>query len=121
MKNQLKISPAARQDIRDILAWTQENFGERLADRYYALLIQVLRDIAEDPERIGSKERPEVLPPGARLYHFHFSRNRVAGERVKSPRHFVLYRRLVDGKLEIARILHDSRDLERHLPDPYKH
>ncbi len=44
-----------------------------------------------------------------------FSRDRVAGEKVRMPRHFVLYR-YSSGAVEFARILHDSRDLARHLP-----
>ena len=39
--------------------------------------------------------------------------------RVKEPRHFLLYRRR--GKvIEVMRILHDARDLERHLPEEYR-
>jgi plasmid stabilization system protein ParE len=43
------------------------------------------------------------------------SLERVAGERVKAPRHFVLYRQ-VGEKVEFARLLHDSRDLAGHVP-----
>jgi hypothetical protein len=35
---------------------------------------------------------------------------------VKTPRHFLLYRRREDGVIEVGRVLHDSRDLERQLP-----
>jgi len=48
-----------------------------------------------------------------------FSRERVAGERVKAPRHFVLYRRM-NEKVEFARLLHDSRDLARHVRQALK-
>lgn len=92
----------------------------RAAVRYRTLLLQVLHDITEDPELRGSKERPEIMVPGARTYHFFFSRNQVSGQAVKEPRHFVLYRRGADGGVDVARILHDSRDLVRHLPDDYQ-
>ena len=114
------LSPAARRDVRSILEWSKDKFGLEAAARYRALLIQVLRDETEEPERIGSKERPDILAPGVRTYHFMFSRDHVQGERVKAPRHFVLYRHRSGGEVEIARILHDSRDLARHLPDSYK-
>jgi plasmid stabilization system protein ParE len=39
---------------------------------------------------------------------------------VKEPRHFLLYRRREDGVIEVARILHDGRDLQRHLPEEYR-
>ena len=68
----------------------------------------------------GSKERPEIMVKGARTYHFEFSRKRVSGPGVKEPRHFLLYRRR-GNLIEVARILHDSSDLARHLPDDYRH
>lgn len=111
------VSPAARQDIVDILLWSIEKFGAEAAERYRALLIQAIRDIEADPGRPGSKARPE-LDAGARTYHLASSRINVEGERVKKPRHFILYRSGSTG-LEIARILHDSRDLPRHLPSDY--
>ncbi len=106
--------PALRRDIKEIVAWTEEHFGASAADRYGALIRQALRDVLEEPTRPGAKSRPD-LAPHAYVYHLFFSRGRVAGERVKSPRHFLLYRH-VDKKVEFARLLHDSRDLTRHLP-----
>jgi toxin ParE1/3/4 len=87
--------------------------------RYAALMAQALRDIGGDPERPGSKERPEIMIEGARTYHLAFSRNRVSGPGVKEPRHFLIYRRRGDV-IEVARILHDSRDLARHVPEGYQ-
>ena len=114
------LAPAARQDIREVLKWTEQNFGEAAAARYKTLIKQAVRDIAADPERPGSKERPEIMTKGARTYHLEFSRSRVSGSRVKEPRHLLLYRRRDDGVIEVARILHDSRDLRRHLPEEYR-
>lgn len=114
------LAPAARQDVREILKWSERNFGEAAAARYKALIKQAVRDVGADPERPGSKERPEIMARGARTYHLEFSRSRVSGSRVKEPRHFLLYRRRDDGVIEVARILHDSRDLRRHLPEEYR-
>jgi toxin ParE1/3/4 len=114
------LAPAARRDIREALKWSEEKFGSRAAQRYRALLKQALRDIAADPERPGSTERPE-LSSGARTYHLRFSRDRArATGAVKNPRHFLLYRRSDGGVIEVARVLHDARDLERHLPENYR-
>jgi toxin ParE1/3/4 len=96
------------------------DFGEDAARRYKALLKQATRDIGHDPERHGSKEFPGVLIEGARIYHLESSRNRVRGKRVKTPRHFLLYRRSVDGGVEVGRVLHDACDLARHVPDEYR-
>jgi toxin ParE1/3/4 len=70
--------------------------------------------VLEDPTRTGAKARPD-LAPHAYVYHLTFSRERMDAKRVKAPRHFLLYRH-VDEKVECARLLHDSRDLARHIP-----
>jgi toxin ParE1/3/4 len=100
------------------MEWTIREFGIAAAVRYDNLVKQALRDIAEDPVRSGSVERPEIMVPGARTYHLEFSRRRVTPG-VKKPRHLILYRER-DGVIEVARILHDSRDLARHLPQSYR-
>jgi toxin ParE1/3/4 len=112
------LAPAARQDIREALRWSEQRFGA--AARYRALIKQAVRDIGADPERPGSKDRPEIRIKGARTYHLEFSRGGVSGSKVKEPRHFLLYRRREDGVIEVARILHDARDLGRHLPEEYR-
>jgi len=79
-----------------------------------------LLDIEADPERPGSKQPPEIMIRGARTYHISLSRIRVSGSTVKEPRHFPLYRCREDGVIEVARVLHDGRDLQRHLPEDYR-
>ncbi|HUI53982.1 MAG TPA: type II toxin-antitoxin system RelE/ParE family toxin [Bryobacteraceae bacterium] len=112
------LSPAARNDIRETLIWSQEQFGKRAAARYRELLKQALRDIAADPERPGSQERRD-LASGVRTYHLLLSRDRARGNlgAVKKPRHFLVYRSRGNNVLEIIRVLHDARDLVRHLAE----
>lgn len=112
---EVRLARAASRDITAILKWSLREFGEAAALRYASLIEQALSDIADDPERPGSKERPEVRE-GCRTYHLEFSRSRVAGSRVKEPRHFLVYRFRDLHAIEIIRILHDNRDLARHLP-----
>ncbi len=109
--------PVFRRDIRETDAWSEEQFGVPAADRYGLLIRQALRDLLEDPTRPGTMARPD-LAPHTYIYHLMFSRKRVAGERVKAPRHFVLYRH-IEEKVEFARLLHDSRDLARHVPSAF--
>ena len=99
------------------MIWSQARFGERAAARYRELLKQALGDIAADPERPGSKQRPD-LARDVRTYHLIFSRHRTRGELgvVQQPRHFLVYRRRGENLIDVVRILHDARDLERHLP-----
>ena len=114
------ISPAAERDIQSILAWTHERFGLQARLRYEALLVRAVLDVADDPGRTGSQTRPEIAP-AARTYHLWHSRDRVepASDRVRRPRHFLLYRTRDDGRVEIGRVLHDRMDLAQHLPDAY--
>jgi toxin ParE1/3/4 len=116
------LSPEARRDLREILKWSQVKFGRDAALRYEDLIIQALRDIETDLERPGSQERRE-LQKGVRTYHLSFSRERARTTLgvVQNPRHFLVYRRR-DGLnvIDILRILHDGRDLARHLPKGYQ-
>lgn len=105
--------PGFRRDIKEIIAWSEEQFGALAADRYGLLIRQALRDVLEEPIRLGAKARPD-LALHAYVYHLVFSRERVAGEQVKAPRHFLLYRHMGEA-IQFARLLHDSRDLARHI------
>lgn len=117
---QFHVTGPARRDITAIVKRSLQEFGEAASLRYSALIRQALLDIEADPERPGTKERPDLMTKGARTDHLEFSRSRGSGSRVKDPRHFLLYRRRDDGVIEVARILHDSRDLQRHLPNEYR-
>jgi toxin ParE1/3/4 len=113
-----RVSPQAERDIEAILAWTHEEFGAKARVRYEALLIRAMLDVAESPERAGSQDRPEIAA-SARTYHIRHSRDRVKKSigKVKQPRHFLLYRALAGGPVEIGRVLHDRMDLKRHRPE----
>ena len=117
---QFRLSEVAREDIADILAWTDQNFGESARLRYEALLVQAILDIAQDPERAGTWKRPK-LSRSARSYHLSFSRKNVAKSlgHVKQPRHFLIFRLTRDKVVQIARVLHDSMELAKHLPDDF--
>ncbi|MEO8025031.1 MAG: type II toxin-antitoxin system RelE/ParE family toxin [Bryobacteraceae bacterium] len=114
------IASPARRDIAAILKHSSRTFGEAASRRYEALILQAVVDLVTDPERPGSKEHADFMMPGVRTYHLDFSRTRMPGPRVKEPRHFLVYRIRDDRVVEVARILHDSRDLERHVPEPYR-
>lgn len=115
------ISPVAERDIESILAWTQQQFGRSGRLRYEALLVRAILDVADNPGRAGAQKRPEIAP-AARTYHLYHSRNRVGAAigRVRSPRHFSLYRTCDDGRIEIGRVLHDNMDFLQHLPEQYR-
>ena len=115
---EVRFAAPVLRDIAAILKWSRREFGNAAAQRYDALIKQALRDIGEDPELPGSQEKPRSRS-GMRSYHLALSKARVPGPRVKEPRHFVLYRRVDPNVVEVARILHDGRDLRRNLPSAY--
>ena len=117
--NRVYLTLTARADLFRVMEWSVKEFGDRAALRYDALIKQALRDIEEDPERPGSTEKPELMIEGGRTYHLSFSRGRLPYPGVKEPRHFLLYRRR-GNVIEVARILHDARDLKRNLPEAYR-
>ena len=110
-----------RTDIVNILTWTQENFGLQALTAYTRLIETVIEDIATEPGRAGSIQRPEIAE-NCKTYHLFHSRNRAAkrGQRIHRPRHLVLYRMLDEGTVEIGRVLHDSMDLDQNLPEEYR-
>ena len=115
------IAPKARSDIASILAWTEENFGPQTLRRYETLMATAIEQIAENPERAGSSQRPEIAEH-CRTYHLYFSRKSAgrAGARIRQPRHFLLYRVPEANIVEIGRVLHDSMDLRSNLPEEYR-
>jgi len=116
----LIIAGPALRDIAAIVSWSVKHFGERAALRYEDLILQAMRDIAADPERPGATERSDLMIEGARTYHLSFSRMRASEPRVRTPRHLLIYRSDPTGVIVVARVLHDSRDLARHLPAEYR-
>jgi toxin ParE1/3/4 len=115
-----RLSAAAQEDIARILSYTEYQFGKGARARHAALLVAGLRDIAADPERVGSTSRPE-LGLAVRSYHLRHSRDRASTPdgSVRRPRHLLLYRTIQTDLIGIGRVLHDSMEVEAHLPHQY--
>ena len=115
------VAPKARGDIASILAWTEENFGPLTLKRYAKLIATAIEQIAENPERDGSSQRPEIAA-NCRTYHLYFSRKSAGlrGDRIRQPRHLLLYRATGPNALEIGRVLHESMDFQANLPEEYR-
>ncbi|MDR1935288.1 MAG: type II toxin-antitoxin system RelE/ParE family toxin [Candidatus Accumulibacter sp.] len=112
---QYRLSAAAQNDIIEILGWTHAQFGKNARLRYERLIVAALRDLAAQPERVGSIKRPE-LGADVRSWHLRLSRERARTDLgiVRQPRHLLIYR-VQDDFIVIGRILHDAMELERHL------
>ena len=115
------IAPKARSDIANILVWTDENFGPRIMQRYAKLIKTAFEAIAANPQLDGSVPCPEVAK-NCRTYHLFHSRKKAGTRenRILKPRHLLLYRIADTGIPGIGRVLHDSMQLERHLPEDYR-
>jgi toxin ParE1/3/4 len=111
VKYVLRISSRATRDVAGVLDYTLERFGDRQHDQYAELIREALAAIAADPGRPPARRRPEIRHD-ARTYHL--------ARRGKPARHFFLYRVLPNNEVEIGRLLHDSMDLSRHLPEGYE-
>jgi toxin ParE1/3/4 len=111
------LSLHAEEDLIEIFAWSLDRFGESAFRRYLHLLTVALNDLGENPERTGSIARPEY-GANQRTYHLRFSRNKARTSEgiVLRPRHLAVYKVLNEHEVEVMRFLHDSMELERHLP-----
>ena len=109
----LKLSAPAQDDIVQILAWTQDAFGDVGRARYENLISTALIDLRNDPGRAGVRQRDDI-GKGICTYHLASSRKRVTTARqVAKPRHFVLFR-ISRNVVEVARVLHDAMDFSLH-------
>ena len=82
-----------------------------------SLIVAALCDVAAQPDRPGSIERPE-LSAGVRSWHLRSSRDHLGAGAgvVRRPRHFLIYR-FEPALLVVGRVLLDAMELARHL-DP---
>jgi toxin ParE1/3/4 len=104
----VRLSAAAEVDYRQILRWAMENFGSAQAKVYAEALASALKEL---PAGIGgASERRDI---GTNIWTLHVARKGRKG------RHFVMFRvSSFQGRnvIDVLRLLHDSMDLERHLP-----
>ena len=106
-----RLTAHAEQDFLEIIRWTQEKFGPSQAEAYRETILTAIQELQEGPDLLGVKRRDEIM---SGLMTLHVARHGRRG------RHFVMFR--VDpangNTIEILRLLHDSMDFARHLPDP---
>lgn len=96
-RHHLIISPAARDDLRDIYQFGLRHWGQNQTARYLEKLKELLWSLTERP-RIGV-ERPELFPE-------------IRSFPVES--HVVFYQ-VQERHIEIVRVLHARQDPNRHI------
>lgn len=109
----LRVAEEAQADIVEIAQWTERIFGPAAAERYSSLIEQALADLTTSPTRLGAQESKRAAET-LWTYHLNLSRDRVVGPRVQTPRHLLLYR-FDQQTLTLLRVLHERRDLPRHI------
>ncbi|MDE0176141.1 MAG: type II toxin-antitoxin system RelE/ParE family toxin [Defluviicoccus sp.] len=106
----IRLTAAARDDIRNVLLWTSERFGEAQARRYAGTLVEAIQTLEEGPDVPGSRRRDEISQG---LMTLHVAR------RGRTGRHLVVYRTGTPAAdppiVEVLRLLHDSMDLSRRV------
>jgi toxin ParE1/3/4 len=90
-----QLTNKAVTDLNQIWAYTIEKWSEAQANRYYNMLLNCCKDIAENPD-LG-KNYNEI-------------RTDLFGYSIK--RHIIFYRKLKGQPIEITRILHERMDLK---------
>ncbi|SOD89405.1 type II toxin-antitoxin system RelE/ParE family toxin [Caenispirillum bisanense] len=110
----LRTTAVADETILDILSYSEETFGSLAADRYQALIVSALDDIATG----ASTSLVRWLRYGSRrlgLYHIRHSRTAsAAGSRVKRPRHLVFFEVTAD-EIIVLGLVHETMDRPRAL------
>ena len=104
----VRLAAKAEHDLLDALVWTTDQFGALQADDYLETLTLALEALTDGPNIVGSKVRDDI---GLGIRTLHVARLGRKG------RHLVVFR-LADGQvIDVIRLLHDSMDLAKHLPD----
>lgn len=104
----VRLAEKAERDLLDALVWTTDQFGALQADDYLETLTLALEALTDGPNIVGSKVRDDI---GLGIRTLHVARLGRKG------RHLVVFR-FADGQvIDVIRLLHDSMDLAKHLPD----
>lgn len=104
----VRLAEKAEHDLLDALVWTTDQFGALQADDYLETLTLALEALTDGPNIVGSKVRDDI---GLGIRTLHVARLGRKG------RHFVIFRISDDQTIDVIRLLHDSMDLAKHLPD----
>ncbi len=107
-----RLTRTAEATIDRILLESARSHGVEAASRYNLLILSALHRLGEDPGLVGSIEVPRL--PGIRAYPIRLNRLAIAaGRRVRAPRHLIIYRRTVEGLVEVLGLAHDRMVLSR--------
>jgi len=90
----------AVEDLTEIWNYTFEEWSEQQADKYYHMLMDNCKEIAQNPKM--GKNYDGVMTTLFGL---------------KVTRHIIFYRKLSANEIEITRILHERMDLKSRIKE----
>jgi toxin ParE1/3/4 len=113
-----RVSRPAQGDLANILATSGERWGAESRQRYAAILVAAMRQVAAEPEGPLTKKRPD-LRSGLRSFHIRYARSTpgTPAAKVRRPVHVLYYRVAQKGVIEIVRVLHERMEPSRHLDE----
>lgn len=106
----IRLAGQAEQDLLDITLWTTENFGTRQTEQYAETIALAIEALHDGPEILGARVRDEI-GPGVRTLH--------VARQGRKGRHFVAFSVSEGHIINVLRLLHDSMDLAKHLPEEH--
>jgi toxin ParE1/3/4 len=106
----IRLGRQAELDYVEILSWTTKHFSKVQAQTYSETITQAIQALTDGPEILDSKRRDEI-ELGIRTLH--------VARLERKGRHIVVFR--VDGvqTIDVLRLLHETMDLPRHLPNTH--
>jgi toxin ParE1/3/4 len=113
---EFRLSRVANAQVVDILARSEDMWGEQARERYAALLAAAMSDIADDP-RNPLIHWKHVRGITLGLYHIEHSRRNVSDppEPVGDPRHLIVFRISGDKLVDILGVMHERMLARRVL------
>ena len=111
-----RLARPAQIDLANILATSRERWGSEGRQRYAAILVAAMRQVAAEPEGPLTQNRRD-LRSGLRSFHIRHSR-RPPAAKIRRPVHVLYYRVAQKGLIEIVRVLHERMDPSHHLDSP---
>ena len=106
----IRLADQAEKDLLDITVWTAENFGTQQAEQYAETIALAIEALHDGPEILGAKVRDDI---GTGIRTLHVARHGRKG------RHFVAFSVSEGHIINVLRLLHDSMDLAKHLPEEH--
>jgi toxin ParE1/3/4 len=110
-----RLARPAQIDLANIVATSGERWGAEGRQRYAAILVAAMRQVAAEPEGSLTKRRPD-LRSGLRSFHIRYARGTPAAK-VRRPVYVLYYRVAQKGVIEIVRVLHERMEPSRHLDE----